>query len=294
MPAYALRQLNPYAGVLQVVETDRGRAFSSNGRVWRLQILAERPDHTWRSGGPRVQRQFFNWALWSQQEGLHKVSANPLLDIGAMQRAGEALVEALRERLAELPFALADRFEYWACDYHGRPVALIASTRHAELANGTPDTAWHASRLADHSFESPALSAAGIPNHNDYGPRAHASRLESEVRHRAQSRFWFERLPDGSGRRLDRDQRLAAAEFPRFGIATEWEQPLSRHLVRDYLDWLSPQLLLLPMPEAQRRHLEQQARAHAERVAELFRLYPVILQPELIEQARVEARLRRA
>ena len=40
---YALRRLNPFLGVVQVVETPSGRASSSNGLVWDVQILTEGP-----------------------------------------------------------------------------------------------------------------------------------------------------------------------------------------------------------------------------------------------------------
>jgi len=295
MPAYAIRQLNPFSGILQVVETNAARAFSNNGILWRLQVLADRPEHTWRSADRRIQQQFFNWALWSAAEGLQRVSANPLLDIGAMQRASDELIEALQDLQAQLPFSLADRFEYWACDYHGCPVALIASTAERHYASGSPDTTWHATSLSDHSFKSGALLAVDIPNSDGYCPRVHAERLESEVRHRAQARFWFERLATGGGRRVDNDSVLGEQSFPSLGIATEWDEPLVTQLLGDYIEWLAPLLLLLPLEdEAQRARLERQARSRAKLVSDLYRLYPETIQPELIEQSRVEARLRRA
>lgn len=295
MRSFSIRQLNPFSGVLQVFETDTARAFSANGVVWRLQVLGERPQHTWRSAGQQTMKQYFNWALWSAAEGLQQVSANPLLDIGAMQRVADKLVEELQQQLGQLPFEPADRFEYWACDYHGRPIALIASTCDIDFASGSPDAAWHATAMADHGFESETLQAAGTPNNDGHCPRAHAEYLESEVRHRAQARHWFERRPDGSGQRLDNTQAAAAADFPPFGIETAWDEPLTLQLVKDYIRWLSPLLLLLPIEDGgERSLLEQQARSRAELVSDLYRLYPQITQPELIEQARVEARLRRA
>jgi hypothetical protein len=148
--------------------------------------------------------------------------------------------------------------------------------------------------MADHSFESGTLAGAGLPNHDGYCPRAHAEYLESAVRHRAQARFWFERLPRGGGRRLDKALQLEQAAFPSLGLETGWDEPLVAGLVSDYLRWLSPLLLLLPLHDtAQRMELEEQARGRAELVADLYRLYPQVARPELIEQARVEARLRR-
>jgi len=32
--AYAIRRVNPFLGVLQVIETEGGRAISANGVVW--------------------------------------------------------------------------------------------------------------------------------------------------------------------------------------------------------------------------------------------------------------------
>ena len=40
--AYAIRRVNPFLGVLQVIETPGGRAISANGVVWDIEVLAER------------------------------------------------------------------------------------------------------------------------------------------------------------------------------------------------------------------------------------------------------------
>jgi len=33
---YAVRRVNPFEGVLQVVETHDARAYSPNGRIWQV------------------------------------------------------------------------------------------------------------------------------------------------------------------------------------------------------------------------------------------------------------------
>jgi len=125
---YARRQLNPFAGVLQVVESGVARAFSANGILWRIQTVANRPDHTWRSdAGPAPVQQFFNWGMWSARRGMQQVTANPILDIGFMSGAAEELVSVLRREIDRLPFALKDHHELWACDRHGNPLALLDS-----------------------------------------------------------------------------------------------------------------------------------------------------------------------
>jgi len=40
--AYAVRRVNPFLGVLQVIETPGGRAISSNGVVWEIELRTER------------------------------------------------------------------------------------------------------------------------------------------------------------------------------------------------------------------------------------------------------------
>ncbi len=40
--AYAIRRVNPFIGVLQVIETEGGRAISSNGVVWEIELRTER------------------------------------------------------------------------------------------------------------------------------------------------------------------------------------------------------------------------------------------------------------
>ena len=40
--SYAIRRVNPFLGVLQVIETEGGRASSANGVVWDIEVIAER------------------------------------------------------------------------------------------------------------------------------------------------------------------------------------------------------------------------------------------------------------
>jgi hypothetical protein len=66
-------------------------------------------------------------------------------------------------------------------------------------------------------------------------------------------------------------------------------------MVADYIAWLSPYLLTLPdLSDETRRNLEVSAMRHALVVDDLWRLYPRVLDPGLLAQARVEAKLRRA
>ena len=296
---YAVRRVNPFEGVLQVVETHNARAYSPNGRIWQVQVLAQRPDHTWRSFSDISPiQQFFNFGLWDAAAGLQKIPANPVMDIGAMTAAADALVAVLRPLLKSLPFPLIDAYECWATDYQGAPVALLAATEDPKVMQDIHVGRWQATRISDHGFVSGALLARNIPAAGELGPRQHAEQLERQVRQLGQHKAWFQRLPDGSGMRLgpagDGIARPAAS-FPALGLKTDWKEDTARELALDYLAWRAPRLLLLQgIGDEQRRWLETHACRQAVELAAVFTLIPRILDHHAIEAARVEARLRKA
>ncbi|WP_078118419.1 hypothetical protein [Thiosocius teredinicola] len=296
---YAVRRVNPFEGVLQVAETHNARAYSPNGHIWQVQVIAQRPDHTWRSFSdvPPIE-QFFNFGLWDAEEGLQRIPANPVMDIGAMSAAADTLTTALRDALPRLPFALIDRFECWATSYDGRPVALLATCEQADFVRDKHVTRWQATRVSDHTFTSPSLLEHGVPTSGQLGPRQHAEQLERQVRQLGQHKVWFERKTDGGGVRLiDSGQHteLAADDFPALTLLTDWKDDTARALAADYLEWQAPRLLLLQhLDDALRAQLEVQACRQAVELNALHRLLPQVIDRERVDAARVEARLRRA
>ena len=295
---YAVRRVNPFDGVLQIVETHAARAYSHDGRVWQIQVLTERPDHTWRSFSTVAPvEQFFNFGLWDADDGLHKIPANPVMDIGGMTRAAQRLCDTLATLTTDLPFALIDDYECWSTDYHGHPVALLATTERADLMQDLRIGRWQATRVADHGFVSTALIAHDIPAHGPLGPREHAERLERQVRQLGQHKAWFRRRDDGSGERLSTAAGPAEnlVPLPALGLVLDWQHDLERALVEDYVAWLAPRLLLLQhIDDATRTRLEHLACQDAVELAARFRLLPRIVDTARLEAARVEARLRRA
>ncbi len=67
---YALRRLNPFLGVIQVVETPSGRASSSNGVVWDIQILTQAPADWGSLNAGNRGKAWCRYGLWSEQDGL--------------------------------------------------------------------------------------------------------------------------------------------------------------------------------------------------------------------------------
>jgi hypothetical protein len=222
------------------------------------------------------------------------VSANPILDIGFMSAAADRLLGLLRQQLERLPFELGDRYERWACDRQGNPVALLDSAINREEMQRMPVHRWCAAAKDGPEFNSPSLAGAHTAA-VAAGPRAHAEDLERRVNRCAQVPTWFHRNPDGSGTGLRRELQFPASAFPGTGLREHWDDPLTAGAVRDYLDWSAPLLLTLPhLTDTQRARLERAALARATLVADLHRLFPAVVNPQLIEQARVEALLRRS
>lgn len=291
---YAVRRLNPFEGVLQVVESGRARAYSSDGRQWQVQVLTRRPEHTWRSASDAgAVEQFFNFGLWNAEIGLHRVRANPVMDIGAMQAAADGLAAQLRRVVERLPFVLVDCFERWSVDDDGRPVALLAATERRDRVAGIRVDRWR------------ALAASSRVERGETGPRAHAECLEALVGCRGRAVTWYERLQDGSGAPIvtgvaTADAGRAAAvlpaeAFPELGLTQAWDDADARALVDEYLAWQAPRLLMLQRVGRERRAwLEHHACRQATELAAGYRLFPEVVDGARLDAARVEARLRRA
>ncbi len=296
---YAVRRVNPYDGVLQIVEVNGGRAYSQNGRVWQVQVVAERPSHTWRSiNAIAPDAQYFNFGLWDAVGGMQRVPANPLLDIGVMTVEADRVIEALQRVEARLPFQLADCYECWATDQDDLPLALLATAESRDLTERIRVRDWQATRPGDHRFVASSLRESGSRTSDERGPRLHAERVERRIRDHTRHRRWFRRRADGSGEPLETTPaapRLPPEAFPPLGLRQSWEEPGIQALVNDYVAWLAPRLLLLQdLPDELRSALEPLACRQAIDLDEHHRLLPQIIDSALIEAAQVEARLRRA
>ncbi|MEJ2692720.1 MAG: hypothetical protein P8166_06565 [Candidatus Thiodiazotropha sp.] len=297
--AFSIRRLNPFRGVLQVLLGDRARALSGNGRVWEIQVLSDKPRGLWASM-PIHESLFYTLGLWSAEEGLHRVSLNPLFNQRDMVASGESLIEALDPVQKQLPFPLADPYEAWLLDEKsGQPFALLQSSRSEGEREQIEPGKWLAAQRGDFGFVSQHLLNRGLPLNDGHNPRVHASLLEAMVRERAgqqQCFLWYHRHADGSASACDDPAaHLAADRFPELPISEHWPVENESALVADYIRWRAPQLLLLPgLRHTTRDRLERLAANQAEAVDRLWRLYPAICNENLLNRARVEARIRTA
>ncbi len=116
---YALRRLNPYRGVVQVVAVGAAEARSQDGVTWYM-----RADDG------------MGWVrpvgIWVEGEGLKA---------GVGERY-PCLLAALEQR-PDLPFALADTIELWLLDkVSGLPLALLAANCPGSHRHAPPELEW--------------------------------------------------------------------------------------------------------------------------------------------------------
>ena len=268
---FARRRLNPFRGVEQIVTSPAGRAVSTDGENWEIQLLAPRPA-AWGSLNSTGTTDYARYAVWSAQEGLARFPRFPAT-VDNPVIAADALVTAIIEALPRLPFALSDVYECWLCIAQ-QPVALIASAASAPASRVVPR--WRAMP------EDPA-----------------ANFLEAAVAALHGQSLWFMRAPDGSGRLLDGPKvgvggtAYDSQAFPETLLSAEvFAGTAACEQMVAYLYRLAARLLMLPLSPANRALLEQVASADAAGVAHFHRLYPAECDPELITRLRVEARLR--
>jgi hypothetical protein len=302
---FGLRRVNPFLGVVAVVKTSAARALSVDGLHWQIQVLARPPRGLWTRGGDQEGLRYFRFGLWSKPEGMTRVPLNPILDAGLMLAESERLIAQVQAATPALPFPLEPELELWLLDGDGIPLALLGTALPQTDLGEVAAVDWTAGGRGDERpFVSPSLASQGLSERDASGRRYHVEALERLVAQRAGSRRlaqWFRIQGEealGLDHRADpslRGRRLTRSDLPPLTIRTQWEEGFARGLVDEYLAWLAPYLLTLPgLPDPVRRDLEVKAVRHALLVENLWRLYPRVLDPELIKRARIEARLRRS
>lgn len=279
MRAYAYRLLNPYRGVVHVLDLGEASATTYDGHIWHLH--AEDSQGWWRPVG-----------VWVEGEGVRRGTRIP-----------NELLEAL-ETHPPLPFVLVDRMELWLLDKSdGLPLALLASELPSRFRPVRIDPEWHPFALSYTGFRSETLARheAAIGAHERH--RDWLARTVNSAARPYPAAQWFLRLPDGSGEGRDglrlpadwQQRTLPPETFPELLVRAHWKNPLEQSVIRDYHKWLAPLLLLLPgLSDASRAWLEAEACRQPTRLARVHRLLPRVLDRAALNAALVAARLEAA
>lgn len=268
---YSRRLLQPFRGTCQVVGIPRAEAESTDGFHWILYVMDDGiVTHT---GLSEVR-----YGTWSPNTGLVRSRIRGTAGGRLIEEAGEILVGALESCADRVPFEPADAYECWLlAEEDQRPLVLLETAVEGE-DTGLPDRPrWYPGAAVLSDF----CSAHG-------GARELAALLERSAGDRPRA-IWLRRVVDGSGV-VGPGVRVAADDFPQLMLREQWPTREAQGLVRDFLAWQAPWLLQLAGLADSRRHwLEEAAWRRPLAAARVWRLYPVLLNPEGLGVARVKA-----
>jgi hypothetical protein len=276
---YALRRVNPYRGVTQVVDIGEAIAHSHDGLTWRLRA----------DDGQGLVRPV---GVWEEGAGLK------------LGHIGVDLRDALETR-PTLPFPIFDTWELWLLDREeGLPLALLATERSGGQLSEQPEAEWHPFVTSFTGFRSLALTAReGIRPVDVHEHRTLLARMVNLAARPYPRAQWFRRGQDGAGEgggglRLPyewRKRRLPAEAFPELLVREDWNNQLEQSVIADYHAYLAPLLLLWPrLSPATRDRVEALACQQPHRLARIQRLLPTRVDPARINAALVAARLEAA
>ncbi|MCO6411744.1 MAG: hypothetical protein J5I92_03280 [Thiogranum sp.] len=296
---FAQRLLNPFRGVMNIIEYQGAEAITTDGVHWDIyvrnsELVEELPNSS------QVQTSDIRYGSWSEKQGLKRGAIFPSDDFRTLEQRGAIVYEYLLRHHRDIPFPLQDRLECWLLDASGRPLGLLDSAVRAEDRPRDGPLDWRAGRECCRSFRSDAMQQLA----QDDGETAAGEYLTRYINAcagdppRAQ---WFLREADGSGTVLRDtapapevpDRTLGVEAFPPFFINEHRGSAAQRQLVRDFIAWQAPWILLLQtLTPAARADFEQHARARAVTVEKQYRLYPEVRDSEALKAMRVEAALR--
>lgn len=276
---YSKRLLLPYVGVVQLAELGRAKALSLDGESWAIGYVLPEIAQMRNKQISEDKRLNYSPVATIKQGRLQTRPLHPVLNRDEVRHTIDHLHEALSD--ATLPFAAADRYEYWLLDgSDDSPLALLHSAVDAdELQLPPPPRTWLAMPAAQLEVEAPE------PPRNYYIPPVNY-RLQKLVEERAGNKprgAWFER-PD-----------LTSDGFPPCLLREDWADEQQQELCDRYIRRLAPRLLMMGgLSQEVRQRLELAARDYVFDVERFYPLYPEVVDNSVLNTARVEARLRRA
>ena len=286
---YAQRLLNPYRGVVHTIRYQSAEAVTTDGVEWDIYVANDALLEGLGRAGRRAQISDIRYGHWSAESGLKRGALYPSEDFRRLEDMGAVVYEHLLKVHRDVPFSFRDHFELWLLDANNLPLALLHSVLTETDTETQPPLDWRAGIAAQAQFRSTAIENL----HESAG--AYLTRHINALTHHVQ---WFVRTDDGAGlglRVVQGDAQLKgrvldAELFPLLYLSTTKMDAAHAQLVQDYHAWQSPWMLLLPhLDGALRCTMESHARLYAEAIEKHYRLYPAIIDRNMLQAARVEA-----
>jgi hypothetical protein len=295
---YAQRLLNPFRGVMNIIEFEAAEAVTTDGIHWDIyvrdaELVKDMPNSR------RVQTSDIRYGSWSAQQGLKRGAIYPSDDFMYLEHMGAIVYQHLLKLHQDIPFPLQDHFELWLLDRQQQPLALIASSTQPDNMETDLAIDWRAGQACRQHFSSQVYEQQLTDKRCSAG--TYLTRYVNSLAHTTPMAQWFRRSAQGDGEGLQGinlpgdlvGRQLNEACFHSLLLNRDEHDPVHRALIEEFLDWQAPWILLLQhLTDRQRSYYEKQARQRALTVEQQYNLYPRILDPAQINAARVEARLR--
>jgi len=297
---YSQRLLNPFRGVVNIIRYKSAEAVTSDGINWDIYVsndsLLDGLD-----AKKSVQISDIRYGRWSKRDGLKRGHVYPSDEFYMLEEMGAVAYQHLLKVHNQVPFPFNDSIELWLLDKANRPLALLNAVVEQNDIDDYQLLDWRAGRLCKESFNFVDRESRDAEGHGCV-----ADQLVEYINGGAQkppAAQWFERKQDGSaaalhGHNIDESlpgRIIDVEDFPEYFISTRHGNDYFNRLVRVFIEWQAPWLLLLDtLAPEQRQYFEQCARRQALIVDQQYLLYPEVIDESFIRAARVEAKLRRS
>lgn len=301
---YSQRMLNPFRGVMNIIDTGNADAVSTDGKVWTLYLRDTNLQNIANDGDMNIEVPDIRFGIWSTDSSLKRCPLLNTMNYDAIQTAGLALLETVKYHAKQVPFDLADHYELWLLDKHmDLPLALLHSECFKSELSEPEYTPWTSGMHCRENFQSQYLFENSPENNSENHAQWIAEKINTAAGNQPKVQ-WFLRDKNRNGiglkcscanSRLE-NRTLPKRFFPKLLINHRWVNEPINTVVKDYLGWHSPWLLLLQhFGDATRALLESMAcTQQALTVDAQQQLYPKIINEKAIKAARVEALIRKA
>jgi len=297
---YSQRLLNPFRGSMCCIQYQSAEAVTADGIKWDIYVsnaglLDGLP------GNRKTQVSDIRYGTWSAEAGLKRGPLYPSDDFRAMEEMGAVVYEHLLKVHDSVPFPFRDNVELWLLDRQGQPLALLDSALTVENIDMRQAGAWNPGLNCRKTFTSHAVQELGVDPHTAGASGDYLAGYINERAGESPAAQIFVRSDNGNGTGLHgsnldsafNNRILPPEAFPETLLETSRHDTAHHQLIKDFIAWQAPWLLLLPTLDTEsRRHHELQARKQPVKLVQHYRLYPEIIDNAVIDAARVEVRLR--
>lgn len=296
---YSQRLLNPFRGVMNLIEYAGAEAVTLDGINWDIYVrdsdlLLDLDDRS------TMQISDIRYGSWSLKNGLKRGAIFPSDDFKILENRGAIVYEYLLSHHQDIPFALTDHYELWLLDKNNQPLALLDSLVNADEMDIDRTINWKSGIACSKYFSSPSWPDI---DRKETPSVCVADYLNYYINHLASDSpvaQWFFRnnktCTGLEGINLNKQlehRQLDCHSFPEFFISMNGHDKAHQKLLDDFINWQSPFILLLQnLSHIDRQHFEEQARKQALVTNRLCLLYPEILNETFLNAIKVEAVLR--